>query len=562
VPLTDADIVRHYQTGTLLSELLKPNDTGQQKELHAQIAALHNAGDIDLLALTATTEFQNLDRRYFFAIQQAYGNAMPLLAASASAMLEIVRRMETQAGSIAPSPRIALRKWIGAAPERAKEMVRLAQPDPGFDREILMEALIAQGDANSALSFLVDADPRRQAALAALGSINPKNLKAADATFGRLLEYATGDNNEDVRFTAISSVFELLRYHKGRSSKWIPSLVMAVNTDPNDIARSALMNGLWRQADLLRTKDVGVLLAVATDGDLTSPRLLNALAGTLYRLIGGVHHKTAIDCLTTLIASTGKALPFDKLEMLEHCLTELDPALLFALAIRWFATGDYLLCQTVSGLIGAAHDQRPFDASLAGFALTDSQTIAVCHKAIGFMPLAPIVAASFVVAALRAGDKTAEPELVQLLFQSLLINFQETVATYLKKVGKKDIAYKPVRAALKLYRSYEKNSVIATPLKELQPSSYQRGVVRQNHFMASREISKSADRESIFASMVHKSTLLYGRKAMMYSRGADAPPTSMEMRPFSTYIEMPRLQTIDPVGLDWLLNIFRISRPK
>jgi hypothetical protein len=176
VPLTDADIVRHYQTGTLLSELLKPNDTGQQKELHAQIAALHNAGDIDLLALTATTEFQNLGRRYFFAIQQAYGNAMPLLAASASAMLEIVRRMETQAGSIAPSPRIALRKWIGAAPERAKEMVRLAQPDPGFDREILMEALIAQGDANSALSFLVDADPRRQAALAALGSINPKNL--------------------------------------------------------------------------------------------------------------------------------------------------------------------------------------------------------------------------------------------------------------------------------------------------------------------------------------------------------------------------------------------------
>src|SRR5450756_614582 len=103
VPLTDADIIGHYQAGTLLSELLKPRDTGQQNALHAQIAALHNAGNIDLVALTATTEFHNLDRRYFFAIQQAYGNAMPLLTASASAMLEIVRRMETQAGSIAPS---------------------------------------------------------------------------------------------------------------------------------------------------------------------------------------------------------------------------------------------------------------------------------------------------------------------------------------------------------------------------------------------------------------------------------------------------------------------------
>jgi hypothetical protein len=62
--------------------------------------------------------------------------------------------------------------------------------------------------------------------------------------------------------------------------------------------------------------------------------------------------------------------------------------------------------------------------------------------------------------------------------------------------------------------------------------------------------------------LVHKSTLLYGRKAITYARGADVPPTSMEMRPFGTYIEMPRLQTIDPVGLELLFNIFRISRPK
>jgi hypothetical protein len=194
--------------------------------------------------------------------------------------------------------------------------------------------------------------------------------------------------------------------------------------------------------------------------------------------------------------------------------------------------------------------------------LTGNQMIVLCHKAVGYMPLAPIVAASFVVAALKAGDKDAEPEFVRLLLHSLLINFRETVANYLKKIGKADVAYRPVRMALKMYRRYEKCSDIKTPIKELQPSSYQRGVVRQNHYVANREIRKQAERQSILFGLVHRSTLLYGRKAITYARGADAPPTSMEMKSMSTHIEMPRLQVIDPVGLDWLLRIFRLSMPK
>jgi hypothetical protein len=236
--------------------------------------------------------------------------------------------------------------------------------------------------------------------------------------------------------------------------------------------------------------------------------------------------------------------------------------MLFALAVRWFATGDQTLCEAMSRLIGGVEHQQPFDASLAGFGLTDSQMIVICHKAVGYMPLAPIVASSFVIAALRADDKAAEPELIQLLLQSLLINFRETVANYLKKIGKADIAYQPLRKVLKMYRSYEKGSEIKTSIKELQPSSYQRGVVRQNRYVTNREIRKHAERKSIFFGLVHQSTLLYGRKAITYARGADVPPTSMEMKTIGTHIKMPRLQIIDPVGLDWLFRIFRMSKPK
>jgi hypothetical protein len=220
------------------------------------------------------------------------------------------------------------------------------------------------------------------------------------------------------------------------------------------------LHGLWRQTEAFHAADVRAVLALASDGDLTSAKLIEVLGITLAHLIGGVHHDMAIDCVTGLLASSGMAIPLDRLQMLEHRLTELDRTMLFALAVRWFATGDQMLCETISKLIGRAEHQQPFDASLAGFGLTGNQMIVVCHKAVGYMPLAPIVAASFVIAALRADDKAAEPELIQLLLQSLLINFRETVANYLKTIGKADIAYQPLYKALKMYRSYERDSDI------------------------------------------------------------------------------------------------------
>ena len=561
---TDTDIIRHYRAGTLLRELLHPLDTSEQEALRRQLAALHNAGSIDLLALTATPEFQSLDRRSLFTIQQIYSNAIPLLDASPLAMLGTIRRLAAQGGAegIAALPRNALRIWIGQASERAKEIIEAARSEPGFDREILMDALVALGEASSAISFLAVTDPRRQAAIAALGAMKPRNAKAGDATFDQLAAIAAADPDEDIRFTAISAAFELLRHCKARAPRWVPTLVTAVTAEPSDSTRNALLHGLWRQTELFKTADVKAVLALASDGDVTAARLVDTLGATLSQLIGGVHHDAAIDCLTELLAGSGKAIPLDNLQMLEHRFTALDRTMLFALAVRWFATGDRTLCETMSKLIGGVEHQQPFDASLAGFGLTGSQMIVVCHKAVGYMPLAPIVAASFVIAALRADDKAAEPELIQLLLQSLLINFRETVANYLRKIGKADISYQPLRKALRMYRSYEKGSDIKTPIKELQPSSYQRGVVRQNHHVTNREIRKQAERQSISFGLVHRCTLLYGRKAITYARGADVPPTSMEMKTIGTHIEMPRLQIIDPVGLDWLFRIFRLSKPK
>ncbi len=166
------------------------------------------------------------------------------------------------------------------------------------------------------------------------------------------------------------------------------------------------------------------------------------------------------------------------------------------------------------------------------------------------------------VAALRAQEKAVEPQLTLLLFQSVLINYGETAIAYLKTIPKGDPASPALRKAVKLYRDYEKGLKITPPIKEILPSSYQRGAVRQKHYVTRREIRKQAERQSVFFGLVQRSTLLYGRKAITYVGGLDQPPVSMEMKTMSTSFTMPGLETIDPVGFDWSRRIFQISKPK
>jgi hypothetical protein len=271
VPLKDAEIIAHYRARTLLPELRRPLNTTQQEALCVQLAALHNGGSIDMLALTAAPEFLNLDRRHFFAMQQIYSGVIPRLEAPPLAMLEMVGRLVTKGGKdgLATMPREALRRWIGQDPAHAKGIITAAQSDPGIDREVLREALVTLADLSLVKSFLAVADQRRQAAIAALGGIKPQNFQAGDEAFTELVAIAATDPIEDMRFTAIFAAFGLLQHCEAHASQWVPRLVAAVRAAPSEEARTALLQGLWRQSGLFQAADVKATLALACDADLS-----------------------------------------------------------------------------------------------------------------------------------------------------------------------------------------------------------------------------------------------------------------------------------------------------
>jgi len=76
------------------------------------------------------------------------------------------------------------------------------------------------------------------------------------------------------------------------------------------------------------------------------------------------------------------------------------------------------------------------------------------------------------------------------------------------------------------------------------------------------ESMRAAEKQSIFLHLVTRSTLLYGNKSVFYMSAGDGASQRMEM-PLTSHgvsIDFPRMDNIDPHGLDYMLRVFRAER--
>ncbi|WON83582.1 hypothetical protein [Chromobacterium haemolyticum] len=74
---------------------------------------------------------------------------------------------------------------------------------------------------------------------------------------------------------------------------------------------------------------------------------------------------------------------------------------------------------------------------------------------------------------------------------------------------------------------------------------------------------KAAEKKSIFLNLFSRSTLLYGNKSIDYIHaGVNEPPHRMETPLIShgVSMELPRMDDIDPYGLNYMLRVFRLER--
>jgi hypothetical protein len=188
----------------------------------------------------------------------------------------------------------------------------------------------------------------------------------------------------------------------------------------------------------------------------------------------------------------------------------------------------------------------------------------LCRKAIGFLFFKPVVCCSIIVSILRAGEEDIEEAVISLLFDPLLINYGGRPVDYLRTIPSTDTASGGVQRALSKLTDYHSALVKVGTIKELSPSEYQRDVVRHRMEDEMRVVNKVADQHSILANLVHRSTILYGRRSINYivSSTGERTPLAMDLNQFSFSFDLPRQEVLDPVELDYLVRLFRAERQK
>lgn len=562
---SDAELISHYRLGTLVDVLEAERDPDRPGSLRSRLIALHNGGQLDLLAALETPAFDALTGHHFFSVQRVYCGAIPHLRAPVPGMIQAVGKLVIKGGQdmAAGFPHNAFKEWLQKDLARAEDIIASADKNELVDKQAIAIALETMNDAEWACRFIgKGAGDLRLAAISALGRIRPRKDGAARDAMATLLPFCGGACDEDTRFVAINAIFTFLRQAPAEAKVAVPAIVAAVAGKPSTESLYAVVEALWLQEKLFDRASIEAVLRLARGVDFTKKGLVDVLDGALQHMLGTPERDLALDFLTDVLAAE-RGLTLDSLDAVCHRLASEPRAVQFPLAARWFLSANRRLCEAMAHVLTSGQERdEPFDASMAGMGLSGSEQIVICHKAIGFILLQPVVSASMVVAALRAADASVEGQLIELLVYPILINYRGAAREYLDRIRENDIAYKAVRHALARGDAYAKGARIETPIKELWPSDYQRNLAAMKRYDQGRAIQKLAHEHSILGKLAHRSTLLYGHKSMSFVGGADKEPVTMELKEMGVELPMPRLDLIDPVGLDWLLRVFRSSKPK
>jgi hypothetical protein len=561
-------LIAQYNAGKLIDDLSRRHGASDEKDQYEQrCVALHNTGRINLLRLISGAALAQLNSHRFFTLQHFYCNTIPKLNASARDVMSCCRALIDKAGNdgAAGLPNLAFRDWCRANPKKAMSVIGAARTGDELARRFLGFALQARDYVKVALDFAKNyADDRRLSGIFALGQIKHATLASAREAMSVLQIYISSGQDDHLRASALRAAFEVLKQFVEFTPDDAANLVKTAGDDPGPQTLLALSDILW--LDHARLSDEAVRTAFDTllKVDPAHTRTIHNIDMALHQLLGTPHEVRALDFISELLSIPGGTLTVENFQSFGHEIAHGDPLRLYRLLMQAFLAANLRLSSGLADLLMGAEERAPFDTSAAPLNLTSDQQIFVCRKAIGFLFLKPMLACSILLSVLRACDSDVAHAVRELLFDPLLVNYGGEAKDYLKTIAAGDAAHAAVQWALDREKEHSDGLRAAGTTKELHPSEYQRDIQRRRAQDEMREVQKHAQSKSIWMNLVRHSVLLYGRRSLLYVQetGNRRRAVEMDLKPIGVALEMPRLETIDPVGLDYKLRVFRVERLK
>lgn len=282
----------------------------------------------------------------------------------------------------------------------------------------------------------------------------------------------------------------------------------------------------------------------------------------LMKLVQNGHAERARRYLEHILRREQDRIEFEELDSLSYTLRNAGGRVLEDWVVAWLLDGDYDLCRAMNdALFGAGADEFVFRIDFARFSLADTDYPYLARKAIATFFLKQSIMASLLVSLLRSAPAGATDAIVDLLVDPVLINYAGITDVYLKPISgdSTDPAQAAVQRALEGQEAYLEGLRSIGMVPELHPSERERQLEWQRHSDRMAEAWRAARKKSMLAQIATESLILYGTRAVSWFKDHTDEQRRIEtpMGRISHSFEMPRVEIVDPIGLQLMLLHFR-----
>ena len=540
--------------------------------LTAVLVNLHNTSVIDIVA--AFSALRNVPGSInFFLTRHVLESVLPELNADVLSVMKCVIQLTKEAGQdLAAGTLIEpYIEFCSKVPSRSDEAMKLIQKDTHGLMDLLSPTLVAGARekvalyVQKAIELANHADLEvRKRAIFSLGRIQYQTkTELANKAIDFIAKTAKQENDDHLLGNAVGAAFDIYRQNPSTAGQ-VVSIFNEALEKGSGITLHTASAVFGFHTDEIRSPLLDMLLKYLVNVQPGYQRTIDNIDLGLNRLLATKNNQdTAIAFLEQLLL-TNEGIEMDKFDSTTFLLAENENGLLNRLMTRWLLGGEHTLCRVIDQIIKSAHNN---DVLLTvdpdELANPDSvHLIFLARKTIGYLFLRPAIATRILLSLLPfAKDRQTTSVITQLIFDPLLLNYPGEVGNYLKEQSNTDNAMIKAASqqAIQAFEKYTEDIGDVRNLSEHRPPMTNRETFRRHYSRQMQQMMREVEKQSVIMQIAKKSTLLYGTKSITYIGEPFTQNRRVEtsLQKYSSSMEIPRLSNIDPVGLDYILRIFR-----
>lgn len=572
----EQEIIERHRVGALprlfVERMRRHHSDDVGRAFQATLIKLHNEGAIDILESARTISSSSLNQHDFFTAMHVYSQLIPRLEAEVPVMLAAVKALVARAGDDLASgtPNAAYRTWAEQGDRARTTLIATNQQDPEDATYIFLglQALATHSPDEAltrAIAYLEGAAaPARSAAAKLIGTIALESQEMCDRATGALFAASPSADDNSLGHIA-TAMCEIARTHPDMEASAV-TLLEAATPRVGDHAIHQLSLELMFHGEELSPKIVACVTTILQRVSPGNRGTLDNIDAAGSKLVTSGRLDEALSLISPLITAHGELSSLKEFDSFSYSLLQLPPDQLAKVITAWLLSLSYDLGHAAMSLVGSHHGDAALILGVdhATIERPDADKIVLAHRAIGYLFIHPITAASLLLGLIPTVSEARREVFVELLFDPLLINFSGALADWLKERAKdeNDTAHHIIKDLLARLESYIEGLRRAGRIKELRPSERERLIEGHRQQQSMRQVHKQAEERSIFMSLVSRSVLLYGNRSISYFGGSDGKKQRNETKihSFSHSIEAPRLDILEPFDLDYKLRVFRATR--